>query len=136
MPREFKRTDRVADFLKREMSTLIQQEMRDPRVGMVNVTDVEISRDLTNAKVFVTFIGRESDEEIEEALGVLNSAAGFLRSQVATGSRMRTVPRLRFYYDSSVLRGAHLSALIEQAVEEDRLHEADDEATGNDGAVE
>ena len=113
MARDYSRTERVGDFLRAELASLIQQEIRDPRVGMVSVTAVDVSRDLGHAKVFVTEVGKGSEEEMGGTLEALNHAAGFLRSQLAGNSRMRTTPRLRFYYDSSVLRGSHLTELIE-----------------------
>ena len=120
MPREFSRTQRVADFLKQELATLIQQEVRDPRIGMVSVTDAEVSRDLSHAKVFVTVLGKDSEQEAEQSVAALNKASGFLRSQLARSNNARTTPRLRFYFDSSVGRGQHLSGLIEKAVQADK----------------
>lgn len=122
----------MADYLRRDLALLIQQEVRDPRVGMVTVTDVEVSRDLAHAKVFVTIVGKETAEQAAEAIEALNHAAGFLRSLVAKGTQWRTTPRLRFYRDESVYRGASLSALIDRAVEEDRRHHHDDDATGDE----
>ena len=113
MPRGFSRTERVADFLRSELARLVQAELRDPRVGMVNITAVEVSRDLSHAKVFVTVVGKTTEEEIAPTLEGLNNAAGFLRSQVARTHHMRTTPRLRFVYDDSVLRGSQLTRLIE-----------------------
>ena len=104
MAREYSRTQRVADFLKQELATLIQSEMRDPRVGMVSITDVEVSRDMSHAKVFTTVLGKESEQEAAEAIAVLNKAAGFLRSEMAKINNARTTPKLRFYFDSSVGR--------------------------------
>ncbi len=127
MPREFSRTDRVADFLQRELAQLIQFEVRDPRVGMASIRDVEVTRDLAHAKVFVTFVGKETDKECEAAAEVLNGASGFLRSQIAKMSNMRSVPKLRFIYDKSVREGTRLSALIEQAVQTDRRHNEDEQ---------
>lgn len=115
MAREFGRSQRVADFLKRELASLIQREMRDPRLGMVGVNEVEISRDLAHAKIFVTILGKESHEAAQEPIEVLNKAAGFLRSQLAKTLEMRTVPRLHFVFDDSVYRGASLSSLIDEA---------------------
>lgn len=120
MAREFGRTDRVADFLKRELARLLQFEVRDPRVGMVSVTDVEVTRDLAHAKVFVTVMGKESATEAQESIEALNNASGFMRSQIASVSNTRTVPRLRFVYDASVVRGQRMSALIDAAVKKDR----------------
>lgn len=120
MAREYSRTQRVADFIKQELALLIQQQVRDPRLGIVSVTDVEVSRDLSHAKVFVTEIGKETEQEADDSIQVLNNAAGFLRSQLARSNNARTTPRLRFYFDSSVGRGQKLSALIEKAVSSDR----------------
>ena len=120
MAREFGRTERVADYLRQELARLLQMEVRDPRIGMVSVNEVEVSRDLAHAKVFVTFMDRDSENEAREALDVLNHAAGFLRTQLSRDARMRTVPRLHFVYDVGVVRGRRLSDLIDRAVAEDR----------------
>jgi ribosome-binding factor A len=126
MAREFGRTERVADYLRQELARLLQAEVRDPRLGMVSVNEVEVSRDLAHAKVFVTFMERDSEQEAKDVLEVLNHAAGFLRTQVSKDARMRTVPRLHFVYDASVARGRRLSDLIDRAVAEDeRRHEGD-----------
>lgn len=119
MPREFSRQDRVADALQRELSQLIRDELRDPRVGMVNITAAEVSRDLSAAKIFVTFVDQRSESEQLAALDVLNNAAGFLRSQLARTMKTRITPRLRFIYDDTGKRGSYLSALIDHAVNAD-----------------
>ena len=125
--KEFSRTARIADFLKRELGSFIQKELRDPRLGMVSVIDAEVSRDLSHAKIYVTVMGKDSAEEAKESLAVLNKAAGFLRSQVAKINNARTTPQLRFYYDSSINRGQHISKLIQDAVASDRSrYPADD----------
>ena len=120
MANEYNRTDRVADHLRRELATLIQRGMRDPRLGMVSVTDVEVSRDLAHARVFYTSMDADSTEEATEITEALNRAAGYMRSQLSRDSRLRMVPKLRFFYDSSVGRGRHLEELIEKAVTADR----------------
>ncbi|WP_353886496.1 30S ribosome-binding factor RbfA [uncultured Spongiibacter sp.] len=125
--KEFSRTARIADFLKRELGSLIQLELRDPRIGMVSVTDAEVSRDLSHAKIFVTVMGKDSAEEAAESLAALNKAAGFLRSHVAKVNNARTTPQLRFFYDSSIDRGQRLSSLIQQAVDSDRSRQADND---------
>jgi ribosome-binding factor A len=131
MAREFGRTERVADYLRQELARLLQTELRDPRIGMVSVNEVEVSRDLAHAKVFVTFMDRDSEAEAREQLEVLNRAAGFLRTQVAHDARMRTVPRLRFVYDASVTRGRRLSDLIDRAIADDeRRHGGATEGEG------
>lgn len=126
MAREFHRADRVADAMRRELSQLIQQEVRDPRLGMVNINDVEVSRDLAVAKVYVTFVGEDDHAKINTSMEVLNKAAGFLRSQLARAIQMRTIPRLLFRYDETSVRGQELSALIDKAVKSDRSHHSDD----------
>ena len=92
---------------------------------MVSVTAVEVSRDMAHAKVFITVLGKETEEEAKEAIEVLNKAAGFLRSQMARMSNARTTPKLRFFFDSSVVRGQHLSNLIKNAVSEDQSRHVD-----------
>ncbi len=94
---------------------------------MANITAVEVSRDLSSAKVFVNFVAADSQQAIDESLRVLNGAAGFLRSQLAGTVRMRTVPKLRFLYDASSERGRQLSALIDRAVASDRSRDGGEE---------
>ena len=120
MAKEYARTQRVADYLQRELAALIQHEVRDPRVGMVSVTGVDVSRDLGHAKVYYTVMGSDSREDAKESTEVLNKAAGFLRSQLSRGSNMRSVPQLRFYFDSSVGHGRELEDLIKRATNADR----------------
>ena len=123
MAKEYSRTQRVGDFIKRELSGLIQFQIRDPRVGMVSVTDVDVSRDMSHAKVYFTVLGKETEEEAAESLEALNKAAGFLRSSIAKANNARTTPKLRFYFDASVVKGQQLSSLI---VSEDKKHEGYD----------
>ncbi|WOX04777.1 30S ribosome-binding factor RbfA [Microbulbifer pacificus] len=133
MAKEFHRADRVADAMRRELAQLIQHEVRDPRVGMVNVNDVEVSRDLTTAKVYVTLVGEDDPSKIEISMTALNKAAGFLRSQLAKEIQIRTIPRLHFRYDETSVRGQHLSALIDKAVKADQKHsEAGDDQVDED----
>ncbi|MCK9530356.1 MAG: 30S ribosome-binding factor RbfA [Gammaproteobacteria bacterium] len=124
MAREFSRTDRIADQMQRELALLIQQEMRDPRVGMVTVAAVELSRDLSVAKVFVSVLG--DAEQAQAALAVLKKAAGFLRHELGRRMIVRALPELRFVHDTTSERGAHLSALIDQAVAKDRKEDSED----------
>ncbi len=120
MAKEYARTQRVADYLQREVAALIQHEVRDPRVGMVSITGVEVSRDLGHARVYVTVMGIDSSEDAGETIEALNKAGGFLRSQLSRGSNMRSVPQLRFYFDASVGRGRDLEDLIKRAADADR----------------
>ncbi|HIF86779.1 MAG TPA: 30S ribosome-binding factor RbfA [Gammaproteobacteria bacterium] len=134
------RTQRVADQIRREIAVLIQMELNDPRIGMVSVTAVKVSRDLSYAKIYVTVLNSLADSgavnsstlsapgqldklEIEENLKALNKASGYLRSLLAKRLTLRSVPKLRFHYDGSVERGRHLSELIDNALAADRdLH--------------
>lgn len=128
MAREFKRTDRLGDAIQRSLAQLIQREIRDPRIGMVNVNDVKVSRDLANAKVYIAFVGRDDEEICKEATEVLNAAAGFLRSQMAKDLNVRTIPRLNFIYDRTALEGNRLDSLINKALKADSLHPSDDDS--------
>jgi ribosome-binding factor A len=120
MPKEYNRSDRVADFIKREVASLLQKELRDPRVSHPNVNAVVVSRDMSNAKIYVTFLDKETAEDAKEAIEVLNGAAGFIRSQVAAQHTMRSTPKLKFYFDESVRTGEHLSNLIDRALYGDK----------------
>lgn len=120
MAKEYARTQRVADYLQRELAQLIQHQVRDPRVGMVSITGVDVSRDLGYAKVYYTAMDSDSRDDASESTEALNNAAGFLRSQLSRDSSMRTVPQLRFYFDSSVGRGRDLEDLIRRATDADR----------------
>jgi ribosome-binding factor A len=123
MPREFSRLDRVADQLQRELARLIQREVKDPRLGMVTINSIDVSKDLAVADVYVTVMGKESADEVKPSIEALNHAAGFLRNQIAKTMMLRTVPKLRFHYDASVVRGHYLSNLIDKAIAEDKQHE-------------
>lgn len=122
MPREFKRADRVADAIQRSLAQTIQMEIRDPRLGMVNINTVNVTRDLANASVYVTFVGVDSEEDSEASVDILNNAASYIRSAVAKDLRLRSTPRIRFIYDKTSVRGQTLSNLIDRAVAEDKSH--------------
>ena len=128
MAKEYSRTQRIGDQMQRELAQLIQREIKDPRLGLVTITAVDVSRDLSHAKVFVTVMGlEETPENIQQTVRVLKDASGFLRMMLGKAMQLRTVPQLSFSYDASVRRGAELSALIERAVAEDRRHPGDGE---------
>jgi ribosome-binding factor A len=112
MPREFKRSERVAGQLRRELAQLIQQEVKDPAVGFVSISDVEVTRDLEHAKVFVTVF---KSEDAERSIQALQRASGFLRSRLGQTMRMRVVPNLHFRHDNSVETGMRMDQLIDAA---------------------
>jgi ribosome-binding factor A len=120
MPRDYPRSRRIADQVQRELSDIIRLELKDPRVGMITITDVDVSPDNKNARIFFTVLGDQ--ERIEDATAGLQRAAGFLRSVLSQRMKLRSVPQLRFSYDASVERGMHLSQLIDAAVAEDAAH--------------
>ena len=108
------RLARIADQIQRELSELVREELRDPRVKMVTITGVEVSRDQSHAKVWFTTLG--TVEEAEACGEGLGRAAGFLRAGLAHRLSTRTVPELHFAYDESIERGVRLSRLIDEAV--------------------
>jgi len=114
MPREFSRAARIADQIQRDLSVLIRQEVKDPRVGLVTITAVEVNRDLSHAKVYVSSLAEVASTE--QSVEALQHAAGFLRRQLGRGLKIRSVPQLQFLYDASVERGVRLSHLIDEAV--------------------
>lgn len=126
--REFGREERVADFIRDELASIIQRQMRDPRVGMVSVNEVKVSKDLSYAEVYVSSHETKTDDERAELVGVLNKAAGYFRSELAKRHSMRTTPKPRFHYDLVIERGPALESLIEKAVEADDRQRADDDA--------
>ena len=107
------RPQKVADLIQRELAGLLRHEVRDPRVGMVTLTSVDVAPDLSHAKVFFTILDKDRQGDTTKAL---QRAAGFLRSQLSHRMSMYTTPELRFVYDESVERGDRLSRLIDSVV--------------------
>lgn len=116
MPKGYTRTDRIAEQIQREVAQLLRLDVRDPRVRMVTLTGVEVTRDYSHAKIFYTALDGMSNE-VQQGL---EHASGYLRSQLAHAMKLRIMPQLHFVYDPSIERGAHLSQLIDQAVASDK----------------
>jgi ribosome-binding factor A len=114
------RAQRVGDQIQRELADLLRVHLKDPRVGMVTVTAVDVSPDLALARVLFTHLA--GAEHADTAVQALQHAAGYLRSELAHRLKLYSVPRLQFVYDSSIESGLKLSKLIDQAVEDDRKH--------------
>jgi ribosome-binding factor A len=132
--REHGRDLRIGDFIRDELASIIQREMRDPRVGMVSINEARVSKDLSWVDVYVSSFETKTEQERAELVGVLNGAAGYFRSELAKRHSMRTTPKPRFHYDESVERGPKLESLIERAIEADaRMHHADEAAGGDRG---
>lgn len=122
MPKDYARTDRVAEQMQRELAELVRLEVKDPRVRMVTLTGVEVARDYSHAKVYYTTLEGQNTK-VQQGL---ERASGFLRSKLAHAMKLRITPQLHFVYDASVERGAHLSQLIDQAVASDQASHRED----------
>lgn len=121
MPAEFSRTQRLGEQIQRDLATLIQRELKDPRLGMVTVNFVTLSKDLSYADINVTvLVPDDAPERIAASLAILNQASTFLRTELGRGLKVRKVPHLRFHYDDSLKRGADINALIHQARAKDQ----------------
>ncbi len=124
MPREFLRSDRMAEQLRRELAEIIQDEIKDPRVGFLSFTEVRMSRDLSHAVVYCSVLDAE---QLHESIEVLNRAAGFIRKSIGRRIQARIVPTLKFVADESIIRGAEMDVLISEAVQSDKKNSSDEE---------
>lgn len=104
------RANRLAEALKEEISQMIREELKDPRLGFITVTYVDVADDLGHAKVYVSVLG--SPQEGKDSLEALNHAAGFVRSEIGKRLRLRHAPEIVFKYDPSIEQGAHITKLI------------------------
>jgi len=129
MPREFKRADRVADALQRELSEVIRHEIRDPRIGMVNINAVRVSSDLSTAKVYLTFVDNPKDTSTEERVSLLNKASGFLRTRVGSEMQLRILPKITFLHDETVYTADAMSKLIDRAIQSDAVKRGNQDET-------
>ncbi|OGA18058.1 MAG: ribosome-binding factor A [Betaproteobacteria bacterium RIFCSPLOWO2_12_FULL_63_13] len=108
------RLRRIAEQIRRELSEILRTELKDPGVGIITLTDVEVSPDLAHAKVYFTTLG--DSQALERSQAGLRRAAGFLRSSLGHRINIHNTPELRFEYDASVERGVRLTQLIDSAV--------------------
>jgi len=107
----------MAEQLRRELAEIIQDEIKDPRVGFLSFTEVRMSRDLSHAVVYCSVL---ENEQLHESIEVLNRAAGFIRKSIGRRIRARIVPTLKFVADESIIRGAEMDVLISEAVQSDK----------------
>jgi len=114
------RPRRIGDQIQRELAELLRLQVKDPRIGMVTITAVDVAPDLSHAKVFVTHLG--GSEHAAAVVAALQHTAGYLRSELSHRLRLYSVPELRFAYDDSIESGLRLSRLIDEAVAEDGKH--------------
>jgi len=118
MPREFTRADRVSSQMRRVLAELIQHSIKDPRLGFVTVNDVDVSRDLAVARVYISLLNAEESER-QRNLDVLSHAAAFLRRELSKELRMRAIPELRFVYDDSIERGMRMDRILDDLSRDD-----------------
>lgn len=128
------RTQRMGDQIQRDISGLIRQRLRDPRLGMVTISAVKVSPDMGYADIYVTILGKTLDEAPDEGIAILNAAAGILRGELGRGLRTRIVPHLRFHHDVVTTRGNRMAALISQAVSDDNARAESSSAADNDSS--
>ena len=128
MSKEFSRTQRVAQQLQKELAMILQREVRDSRLGMVTISDVEVSRDLAYAKVFVTFLC-VGEQTPESSLAALKEHEPQLRMMLGKRIRLRLTPEIRFTYDNTLVEGMRMSNLVSEVVSEDKRKQ---QAAGRD----
>ncbi len=112
--KSFSRKERVSEQIRRELADLLRSELKDPRVGMISITDVEVTADYAHAKVF--FSSMTGSEHLEEIMTGLQRSSGFLRRELGKRIRIHTTPQLHFVFDHSLERGADLTKLIQEAL--------------------
>lgn len=136
MPREFSRRHRVAGEIQRELGDLIATRLKDPRVRMATITEVDVSPDLKHAKVYVGVFDVVSDDDIApEVMEGLQHASGYLRRQLGRRMRLRVLPDLRFYHDTTERDAQHLESVIREAVEEDERQHPDESSESDNDAT-
>ncbi len=114
--RDGERGLRVGAFMREELSRILLRAAADPRFGLMSITDVRVSRDLSVANVYVSSLSAATDDDRAILVDALRNAAGFIRSQVAQRNGLRKTPQLRFHYDDLLESGSRLEALIDEAV--------------------
>jgi len=124
MPREFSRSERMAEQLRRELAEIVRDEIKDPRLGFVSFTEIRMSRDLSHAIVYSSIL---NSEQQDESIAVLNRAVGFIRKEIARRISARIVPTLKFVVDESVTRGVAMDELISEALESDRSKDSNND---------
>ncbi|OEY65610.1 30S ribosome-binding factor RbfA [Marinobacter sp. X15-166B] len=133
MPKEFSRIDRIGDQIQRELAQMIQREVKDPRLGMVTVNAVKVSRDMGYADVYISLLTTdELDADspvVKDSLAVLTKAAGFLRGQLGRAMKIRMIPHLRFHFDAQLGHSRRMDALIRKAVADLPAQDGDDADT-------
>ena len=118
MPKEYARSERLASQIQRELAALIQNGLKDPRLGMPSILEVQVSKDLAHARVYFSVLNAD---QAEDCLQALNHASGFLQREIGKQLKARVTPKLSFIYDDTDIRGRQLSDLIDSAVANDKF---------------
>jgi ribosome-binding factor A len=118
MPKEYSRSERLASQIQRELAALIHTGLKDPRLGMPSILEVQVSKDLAHARVFFSLLNAE---DADGCLAALNHASGFLQREIGKQLKARVTPKLSFIYDDTDIRGRQLSDLIDSAVASDKF---------------
>jgi ribosome-binding factor A len=116
----------MAEQLRRELAEIVQDELKDPRLGFISFTEVRMSRDLSHAVIYCSVL---NSEQLNESIEILNSAVGFIRKSIGRRIRARIVPTLKFVADESIIRGAAMDELISEAIRSDQRAGASGEAS-------
>ena len=132
--KSFSRKDRVSEQIRRELAELIRTELKDPRVGMISLTDVEVTADYAHAKVYFSTLA--GSENLAEVMTGLQKASGFLRRELGKRISIHMTPQLHFVFDQSLERGADLSKLIQKAVAISESTDSSDPADPTDTVPE
>ena len=125
MAKSFSRSKRVAEQIQRTLSELIRRELRDPRLGSVTIVDVQVSQDLSQAKVFYSILGGNKHPELTQE--IMDDGAKMLRGPLGRALGLRHAPQLIFVADELIEYGTHLTAVINEAVKEDQRRHKDDD---------
>jgi ribosome-binding factor A len=123
MAREFSRTRRIEEQIQKELASIIQYELKDPRVNWVTISGVEVSRDISHATIFYTVLGQ--DERSPETEKGLEKATGFMRRELGKRVTLRSIPQLHFKFDESLTKGDRMTSLINSAIEADNKSKPD-----------
>ena len=127
MAREFSRSRRVAQQLQKELAMIVMREIKAKEFGMITINEVDLSRDLSYAKVYFTFLNDDAGL-VKKAVELLNESAPFIRSLMGSQMRLRIVPELKFYHDKSLSEGIRMASLVTKAVRDDKEKSNNDQS--------
>lgn len=125
-----RRPNRIAEQIRHEVGAIISYELRDARIGFVTVTDVNVTPDLRQARIYISLLG--APEERTDSLAALNHAAGFIRRELGARLRLRYTPTLQFFYDHSIERGARIEQLLSEETAREQLNDDTSEPEESD----